>query len=98
MCEAATTQRFLRPRTATSSLPESRSCLVGEQIVHGRHFGLRVDAQVQRSVRLRIDIDQPHALPGAGERGAQIHRGRRFADAALLIDDGDAAHGLRTGG
>ena len=49
---------------------------------------------MERGVRLRIDVDQPDALARAGERGAQVHGGRGFADAALLVDDGDGAHGV----
>jgi hypothetical protein len=36
-------------------------------------------------VGLRVDVDQPDALPGAGQRGAEIDRGRGFADSALLL-------------
>ena len=64
-----------------------------KQIVDRRHARLRIEPEVERRVRLRIDIDQADALPGAGERGAEVHGGRRFADAAFLIDDGDGAHG-----
>jgi hypothetical protein len=43
-------------------------------------------------MRLGVDIDEPDALAGAREGGAEIHGGGCFTDAALLIDDGNAAH------
>ena len=44
---------------------------------------------------LRVDVDQADAVPIARERGREIDRRRRFADAALLVDDGDTAHGMK---
>ena len=95
MCDAATAQILLHRLPQLGHLYVAR-----EHIVHRRHLGLRIEAQVQRRMRLRIDVDEPDALPCAGQRGAQVDRGRRFADAALLIDDGDGAHewGQGTGG
>ena len=55
-------------------------------------LAVRVEAQVQRGVGLRIDIDQADALARGGQRGAEVHGGGRFADAAFLIDDGDGSH------
>jgi hypothetical protein len=40
---------------------------------------------------LRIDVDQQYAALGRRKRGGEIHAGRRFADAALLIGDGENA-------
>jgi hypothetical protein len=44
---------------------------------------------MQRRMRLRIEINQTHALPQIGQRGAQVHGGGRFADAAFLICNAD---------
>ena len=58
-------------RTGCHAARAESRCFLGEQIVDGRHLGLRVEAQVQRGVRLRVDVDQAHALPGARQRGAR---------------------------
>ncbi len=60
-----------------------------EQIV-GRPFdAAAVDADAAGGVALRIDVEEQHTLFGGGERGGQIDRRRCFADAALLIGNGD---------
>ena len=93
MCEAAT-DRFVFRVGTTRLLPEiGEAGVVGEQVVDGRRFGGGVEAQVERGVGLRVDVDQPDAEPVAASAAAEIHRGRRFADAAFLVDDGDGAHG-----
>ena len=84
--------------TPARSLPKCADRgFLGQQIVDCGDLSLRIEAEVQRRVRLRIDVDETHALPGAAQRGTEIHRGRRFADAAFLVDDGDAAHGEGVG-
>ena len=89
---------FLRRWRRPGSLPEiGDASFLGEQIVNRRHTRPRIEPEVERRMRLRIDIDQADALTGASERGAKVHGSRRFTDAALLIDDGDGAHG-RGGG
>ena len=49
------------PRPALPEIGDPR--FFGEQVVHRRHGGLRVEPEVERRVRLRIDIDQPDTLP-----------------------------------
>src|SRR5260370_36955822 len=49
------------------------------------------DADAARRVRLGIGIDQERLAFGGCERRGEIHRGRRLADAALLVSDGDDA-------
>ena len=44
-----------------------------------------------RGVALRIEIDDQDILADGGERGAEIDGGRRLADAALLVGDGEDA-------
>ena len=39
------------------------------------------------SVRLRVHVDQQHALTRLGEARGQVDGGRRLADAALLVCD-----------
>src|SRR5262249_55443355 len=42
-------------------------------------------AQPGGGVRLRIEVDHERALAGLGETGSEVDRGRRLADAALLV-------------
>ena len=65
---------------------EDRS--VACQDVEGRLEALLdVDAEAGRSVALGIEIENENALADGRQRGAKIDRGRRLADAALLIGD-----------
>src|SRR3546814_2779353 len=50
------------------------------------------NAEPGRGIALRIEVDQQHPQPDRRERGAQIDRGRRLADAALLIRHCDTRH------
>jgi hypothetical protein len=43
-------------------------------------------------MRLRIEVDDQHALPGPRERRRQIDGGRRLADPAFLIHQYDLPH------
>jgi hypothetical protein len=57
-----------------------------------------VDTTTHRRVALRIDVDQQHAPLRRSERRSEIHAGRRLADAAFLIGDGEnAVHGTAAG-
>ena len=53
-----------------------------------------VDSTSHRAVALRVEIDQQYALAMRRNSGRQIHRGRRLADAALLIGDAKNARHL----
>ena len=87
-----------RGRGRPGSLPEvGEASFLGEQVVNRGYARPRIEPEVQRRMRLRIDIDQADALTGAGERGAEVHGRRCFSDAAFLIDDGDGAHGRGRG-
>ncbi len=96
---------FLWGRGRAGALPKIGDAgFFREQIVDGRHARSGIKAEVERGVCLRIDIHEADALTGTGERGAYIHGGGGFSDAAFLIDDGDGAHeeaggwGLGAGG
>ncbi len=95
MWEAAT-QRFSSGSGALAALPQvGDRCFFAEQVVDGGRRRLRIETEVKRGVRLRIDIDQADTLAGAGEGGAQVDGRGGFTDAAFLVDDGDAAHEKR---
>ena len=68
----------------------------GQNVVDRKLVGLRLDAEVQRGVGLRIEIHQARAQPRGGQRGAEIHRGGRLSHPALLVHDGDGTHGDKT--
>ena len=75
-------------------LPKLGDAGVGRQeLVDGWDARLGVDAEVERGVCLRVDIEDADAMTFARQGCAEVHGGRRFADAALLVDDGDGAHG-----
>ena len=71
---------------------------LGEQVVHRRHVracGSRPrcsEACACGSISMR-----PTRWPARASAALEVHGGRRFADAAFLIDDGDAAHGRGRG-
>ena len=56
-----------------------------------------IDAEAGRGIALRIEIDDQDFLADGGERGAEIDRGRGFADAAFLVGDGEHARGFAAG-
>ena len=47
--------------------------------------------EARGGVALRIEVDHQHPVAEIGEAGGQVHGGRRLADAALLVGDGDDA-------
>ena len=49
----------------------------------GRH------AETRGEGTLRVEVDGQHAAAVLGERRAQVDGGRRLADAALLVAEGD---------
>ena len=64
-----------------------------QDVVHARLEGALVDARAHGRVALRIEIDQQNAPAEVGQTGGEIDRGRRLADAALLVrDTEDLAH------
>ena len=50
---------------------------------------LALETEAAREVGLGVQVDEQHALFGHGERGSQVDGGRGFANATLLIGDGD---------
>ena len=76
------------PRSAASPRPARPR----RSARHRRRGGGRpVDAEAGRGVALRIEVDDEHPLADGGEGGGEVDRGRRLADAALLVGDGDDA-------
>src|SRR5690606_18798215 len=71
----------------------SELCIAGEQVIGGVPRATRIDAKVQRRVRLRIEIHHGHTLSFACQSGTQVHGGGSFTNATFLIDDGNRAHG-----
>ena len=51
-----------------------------------------LEAERAGRVRLRIEIDQEHALAGLRQRATEIHRCGRLPDSALLVCDRDNFH------
>ncbi len=50
------------------------------------------DTETGRRIALRIKIENHHPTTDGSECGAEIDGRGRFADAALLIGNGDDAH------
>jgi len=64
-----------------------------QHLIHADGERALVDPAAHRGVTLRIEIDQQHALAVRRYSRGEIHGGRGFADAALLIRDAkDARH------
>jgi hypothetical protein len=85
--------RRSHPEVRLGRLPHLRELTAaGKHLVDIRNFAMRAEAKMQRGVGLGIEVDQTDALAAGGERGAQVDGRRGFADAALLVDDGDGAH------
>src|SRR3954470_16074965 len=51
-----------------------------------------IQAQVQRGMRLRIQIDDANSMARGSQRRAEVYGGRRFSNAALLIQYSDRSH------
>ena len=64
-----------------------------QHVVDAGLFVVHHHAQVQRRVRLWVEVDQANSLPGFGQGRAKIDSRGRLADAPLLIQDGDRTHG-----
>ena len=52
----------------------------------------RLQPEDVRQMRLRIEIDAERPVAALRDRREEIERGRRLADAALLIEHSDHAH------
>jgi hypothetical protein len=47
-----------------------------------------LDGERRAGVALRVQVDHERLEPVDGERGSEVHRARRLADATLLVGDG----------
>ena len=64
--------------------------VVGEHVVHRQLEVVgTAAAHVDGEMSLRVEVDSKDARTFLSERGGQVHRGRRLADAALLVRDRD---------
>ena len=52
----------------------------------------RLDAEAAGAVRLRVEIDEKHALATQREGGGEVEGGGGFTHAAFLVGDGDDFH------
>src|SRR6266581_6425363 len=73
----------------------SKGRLAQQRIVQGLSFEV-LHSERAGGVALWVEINEQNALRAFRQRSPEIHGGRRFADAALLIRDGDDFH-LRRG-
>ncbi len=64
---------------------------VHQDVVGGRFADGTSDAEPGARVPLRIEVDDQDRLPDRGQRGGQVDRRGRLADAALLVRHGDDA-------
>ena len=62
---------------------------IDERLVKRVANAIAFDADAARRVALRIRIDEQRFPLSGREGGREVHSGRRFADAALLVRDGD---------
>ena len=65
--------------------------LLHERLVGGAAHARAVDAEMEREVRLRIEVDEQRATAERGDRGADVHGRGRLAHAALLVEEGGDA-------
>jgi len=77
VCDVGGNERIVDTRIA-----EQHAIGVGAQFAF-------FDTEARGGIALRVAIDNEHALPFKCERGTEIDGGRRFADAAFLIDQRD---------
>ena len=65
---------------------------LSEDIVNGRHITDGFNAQMNRGMTLRIEIQQQHAFSARRESRRNVDAGGRLPNAALLIHDTNRAH------
>ena len=61
---------------------------LGQDVVDRGLEVLGVDAEREGQAGLRVEVDQQHAVPELGQRGADRGDGRGLRDPALLVGDG----------
>ncbi len=79
-------EQSLDRRTGHDDLGEGLP--VDEHVVDARHLGVVVHAQGGAGVPLRVQVDDQHLQPGLGQGRGDVDRGRRLADATLLVRHG----------
>ena len=79
----------LKPVLDALGLPE-------DDLVDGQLDGVGVDAEAEGQARLRVEVDEQHALAELGHGGADRGHGGRLGDPALLVGDRDDRRLLRT--
>ena len=62
---------------------------VDEHVEHRALDRVRVQALRHRQVALRVEVDEQHLEALLRERDAEVQRGRRLRDAALLVRERD---------
>src|SRR5689334_20562077 len=67
---------------------------VEQRVVERVADAIALDADAARGISLRVRVDQQRLALRGGEGRREVHRGRRFSDAALLVGDGDYARHL----
>ena len=67
--------------------------LVQQDVGHRRTIGSAAEAE--RRVRLRIEVDEQHAVAACSQCARQMNGGRRLPTSALLIDEGVDGKGRR---
>ena len=60
-----------------------------EEVVDGGAVVVAAEAQASGGVGLGVAVDEQGREAFEGERGGEVDGGGGFADAALLVDDGD---------
>ena len=88
-------RREMQPRHRGRTMRIAQRRFANQDIVGRVLPTAAVDAEAGRGIALRVEIDDQHLLADGGERGAEIDRRRRLADAALLV--GDRKHPRRLG-
>ena len=78
-----------RPGTLVGTAASSSVACAGQHVEGRARRASGGNAEAGRGVALRIEIDHQHLLADRGERRAEIDGGRRLADAALLVGDGE---------
>jgi hypothetical protein len=68
--------------------------LAEHELVGGHPARRALDAEPGAGVALGVEVDDQDLAPARRQRRAEIDRGRRLADAALLVDDGEHAGGV----
>ena len=65
---------------------------IHEQVIERRRLPIRLFAKVRGRVRLWIEIENQDPLPRLRQGRGEVNRGRRLADAPLLVDHRDPSH------